>query len=134
MIVKVIDSSQNILTEDQNLSKKNTNHSYKRRQSPCRQRMKVFTNFCLVNWSYNHFFSSIAEVLLLETEVIVFKSGSDCKFYVCGTSDENELILLSVLEAVYDAVYSLMKGQVEKRTMLDNLELILLTIDEAVRL
>ncbi len=70
----------------------------------------------------------------METEVIVFKSGSDCKFYVCGTSDENELILLSVLEAVYDAVYSLMKGQVEKRTMLDNLELILLTIDEAVRL
>ncbi len=73
-------------------------------------------------------------MLLLETEVIVFKSGSDCKFYVCGTSDENELILLSVLEAVYDAVYSLMKGQVEKRTMLDNLELILLTIDEAVSL
>lgn len=49
-----------------------------------------------------------------------------------GSNDENELILLSVLEAVYDAVYSLMKGQVEKRTMLDNLELILLTIDEAV--
>lgn len=76
--------------------------------------------------------SYTAEVLLLENEVIVFKSGSDCKFYVCGTNDENELILLSVLEAVYDAVYSLMKGQVEKRTMLDNLELILLTIDETV--
>jgi coatomer subunit zeta len=73
-----------------------------------------------------------AEVILLDQEVIVFKSGSDCKFYVSGSNDENELVLLSVLEAVYDSVYSLMKGQVDKRTMLDNLELILLTIDETV--
>ena len=75
---------------------------------------------------------SEAEVLLLEPEVIVFKSGSDCRFYIVGPGEENELVLLSVLDAVYDSVYALMKGQVDKRTMLDNLELILLTIDEIV--
>lgn len=29
-----------------------------------------------------------AEVLLLDSEIIVFKSGSDCKFYVSGPSEE----------------------------------------------
>ena len=74
-----------------------------------------------------------AEVILLGDEVIVFKSGSDCKFYASGAAEENELVLLSVLEAIYDSVNNLMKGHVDKRTMLDNLELILLTIDETVR-
>ena len=40
---------------------------------------------------------------------------------------------MGVLEAIFDTVSILLKGQVDKRTMLDNLELILLTIDEVVR-
>lgn len=39
---------------------------------------------------------------------------------------------MSVLETIYDAISILLKGSVDKRTMLDNLELILLTIDEAL--
>lgn len=73
---------------------------------------------------------SESEVLLLDNEIVVFKSGYDIKFYVVGASDENELILSAVLETVYDSITALMKGNVEKRTMLDNLELVLLTIDE----
>lgn len=38
------------------------------------------------------------------------------------------------LDVIYEAVSSLLKGQVDKRTMLDNLELVLLTIDEVVSL
>ena len=38
-----------------------------------------------------------------------------------------------ILEVIFDTVSSLLRGQVDKRTMLDNLELVLLTIDEAVR-
>lgn len=37
----------------------------------------------------------LAEVLLLENEVIVFKSGSDVKFFVVGSSDEVTLLLVS---------------------------------------
>ena len=33
---------------------------------------------------------------------------------------------------IFEAVSSLLKGQVDKRTMLDNLELVLLTIDEVL--
>mmetsp|Transcript_9156 Transcript_9156/g.9905 ORF Transcript_9156/g.9905 Transcript_9156/m.9905 type:complete len:192 (+) Transcript_9156:108-683(+) len=75
---------------------------------------------------------SEAEILVLDNEVIVFKSGSDCRFYVVGSGEENELILSAVLESIFDSIGTLMKGQVEKRTMLDNLELVLLTIDETI--
>jgi hypothetical protein len=42
------------------------------------------------------------------------------------------LILVSVLDAVFDTISALLRGQFDKRVMLDNLELILLTIDEVV--
>lgn len=58
--------------------------------------------------------------------------GSECKFFVVGSSDENELVLTAVLENIYEAVSSLLRGAVDKRTMLDNLELILLAIDEVL--
>lgn len=73
-----------------------------------------------------------AEVLLVDTELVVFRSGIECKFYISGPVEENELILVGVLEAIFDTVSILLKGQVDKRTMLDNLELILLTIDEVL--
>lgn len=37
-----------------------------------------------------------------------------------------------MLDAIYETVYTLLHGQVDKRTMLDNLELVLLTIDETI--
>ena len=73
-----------------------------------------------------------AEVLLLDSEVVVFRNGNDCKFYVCGPSEENELILVGILDAIFETVSTLLRGQVDKRTMLDNLELVLLTIDESL--
>jgi hypothetical protein len=45
---------------------------------------------------------------------------------------QNELILVAVLDAIFDTVNSLLRGQADKRTMLENLELVLLTIDEVV--
>lgn len=41
--------------------------------------------------------------------------------------------MVEILDCFFDTVYTLLKGQVDKRTMLDNLELVLLSIDEAVR-
>lgn len=75
---------------------------------------------------------SDAEVLLLDSEIVVFKAGSECKFYISGPVEENELVLVGVLDVIYDTVSTLLRQQVDKRTMLDNLELILLTIDEAI--
>lgn len=80
------------------------------------------------------------------------KGSTDCKLIICGSNDEvylqysvvllyllfctssnqNELILVGVLDTVFDTISALLRGQFDKRVMLDNLELILLTIDEVV--
>ena len=44
-------------------------------------------------------------------------------FIVAGDSEENELILVAVLDALVDSLSSLLKGMVEKRTVLHQLEL-----------
>merc|ERR1711871_1325528 len=73
-----------------------------------------------------------AEVLLMDSEITVFRNGSDCRFYLSGPSEENELILVGILDVIFETVSTLLRGQVDKRTMLDNLELVLLTIDETL--
>ena len=57
--------------------------------------------------------------------------------YVAGTAvlgggDENELILVTLLESLVDAVTALIKSQLDKRSLHNNLGLLLLTIDEMV--
>lgn len=77
-------------------------------------------------------FRSDAEVLLIDQEVFVVRGSSDCKIVVSGSSEENELILVSVLDVIYETILSLLRGQLDRRTILDNLELVLLTIDEVI--
>ncbi len=35
----------------------------------------------------------LAEILVLDNEVIVFKSGSDCRFYVVGSGEEVSFLM-----------------------------------------
>jgi hypothetical protein len=62
----------------------------------------------------------------------VYKFVSDLHFYVTGSVDENEIILATVLNGFYDSVSLLLRGVLEKRTVLENLDLVLLTLDEIV--
>ncbi|XP_064082807.1 coatomer subunit zeta-1-like isoform X1 [Macrobrachium nipponense] len=71
-----------------------------------------------------------AEVIMLDRLTCVYRSNVDLFFYVMGLSHENELILVSVLSCLYDAVSSILRKNVEKRTLLDNLDIIMLAMDE----
>jgi len=73
-----------------------------------------------------------AEILMWENTIALYRSSADVIFYVTGTYDENELILLSVLNSFYEAISKLLRNQVDKRTMLENLDYVLLTLDELV--
>ncbi|CEP16445.1 hypothetical protein [Parasitella parasitica] len=72
------------------------------------------------------------EVILYDNQVILYRSNIDIFFYVVGSMEENELILLSMLNAFYDAVSTLLRYQVEKRSIMDNLDLVILCLDETV--
>lgn len=45
---------------------------------------------------------------------------------------ENELIVLSVLNSVEESLSNLLRGQVGRRTVTENLDLLLLVVDEIV--
>jgi len=75
---------------------------------------------------------SEAEIVLLEGTVCVFRAGADVIFYVCGDTEENELILVNVLDALFESLNGILRSHLEKRMLLDNLDLVLLTVDELV--
>ncbi|CAA2996488.1 coatomer subunit zeta-1-like [Olea europaea var. sylvestris] len=72
------------------------------------------------------------EIAMFENNVMVYKFVQDLYFYVTGGEDENEIILAAVLQGFFDAVGILLRGNVDKREALENLDLILLCIDEIV--
>lgn len=49
------------------------------------------------------------EVILYDNQVVLYRSNIDIFFYVVGSMEENELILLSMLNAFYDAVSTLLR-------------------------
>ncbi|KAK7485069.1 hypothetical protein BaRGS_00023708 [Batillaria attramentaria] len=71
-----------------------------------------------------------AEIIMFEGLTCVYKSNVDLFFYVIGSSQENELILASVLNAFYDSVSQILRKNVEKRALLDNMDAIYLAADE----
>ncbi|PKA52096.1 Coatomer subunit zeta-2 [Apostasia shenzhenica] len=75
---------------------------------------------------------SDAEITMFDGYIVVYKFVQDLHFFVTAGDDENELIIATVLQGFFDAVGILLRGDVGKRTSLENLDLILLCIDEIV--
>ncbi|XP_013774510.1 coatomer subunit zeta-1-like [Limulus polyphemus] len=71
-----------------------------------------------------------AEIIMLDGMTSIYRSNVDLYFYVMGSSHENELILSSVLNCLYDAVGQILRKNVEKKTLFENLDIIMLAIDE----
>jgi len=74
----------------------------------------------------------LGEILVMDEFTILYKPAGDCLLFVVGSKEENELLLLTALNTFRDSLDMLLKGQVDKRAMLENLDYVLLTIDELV--
>jgi hypothetical protein len=72
------------------------------------------------------------DILLYNSHLVLFKPTIDLTFYVVGPESENELMLNGVLNAFYDSVSLLLRHQVEKRAILENLDTVVLCLDETV--
>lgn len=70
------------------------------------------------------------EIIMLETFTAVYRYISDVQFYIVGSSQENELFLLDTLTTLTDSVVSILRGQVDKRMTLENLDLVFIALDE----
>jgi hypothetical protein len=69
---------------------------------------------------------------MFDDYVVVFKALGDLIFYVTGSVSENELVLYAALQALFESVSLLLRGQLDKKTALENLDLLLLCVDEVV--
>uniref|UniRef100_A0A3Q2YQT1 Coatomer subunit zeta n=1 Tax=Hippocampus comes TaxID=109280 RepID=A0A3Q2YQT1_HIPCM len=73
-----------------------------------------------------------SEIALLEGLTVVYKSNIDLFFYVIGSSHENELMLMAVLNCLFDSLSQMLRKNVERRALLDNMEGLFLAVDEIV--
>ncbi|KAJ3124838.1 Coatomer subunit zeta-1 [Nowakowskiella sp. JEL0407] len=69
---------------------------------------------------------------MFDGHVVVYKNSIDLFIYFVGSAEENELILSSILQGYTEALSILLKGQVESRLLLENLDLVLLALDETI--
>ncbi|XP_059085911.1 coatomer subunit zeta-1-like isoform X2 [Tigriopus californicus] len=70
------------------------------------------------------------EIIMLDGLTCLYRSNVDLFFYVMGSVHENELLLMSVLNCVYDTVSQILRKNVEKRSLFDHLDIIMLALDE----
>lgn len=71
-----------------------------------------------------------SEVIMLDGLTCVYKSNVDLFFYVMGSCNDNELILMTVLHCMYDSVSQILRKNVEKRNLMENLDVVMLAMDE----
>jgi len=72
------------------------------------------------------------DIVLYDSHLAVYKHSLDLIFYLIGDPAENELMLHAALMAFHDAVHLLLRNQVEKRGVLENLDMVLLCLDETI--
>ncbi|XP_064396853.1 coatomer subunit zeta-1-like [Halichondria panicea] len=72
------------------------------------------------------------EIIMHEGVTAVYKVNVDLFFAVLGAQNENELMLVGVLNALYDSISQLLRKNVEKRSLLPHLESLFLIVDELV--
>lgn len=72
------------------------------------------------------------DIILYDNRIILYKSESDVMIYVVGGVDENEVMLYNVVQALRDSLHLLFKQSVDKRTVIENYDLVSLTVDEIV--
>uniref|UniRef100_A0AAV2KH83 Coatomer subunit zeta n=1 Tax=Knipowitschia caucasica TaxID=637954 RepID=A0AAV2KH83_KNICA len=72
------------------------------------------------------------EIAFLEGLTIVYKSSIDLFFFVVGSAQENELMLMSVLNCLFDSISQILRKNVERRCLLDNMDGVFLVVDEII--
>ncbi|KAJ3442136.1 coat protein (coatomer) zeta [Anaeramoeba flamelloides] len=72
------------------------------------------------------------DVILQDNLITVTKTLPEFRIFVSGNEDENEMILFSVLNTIYETLLLVFKAQFQLSILMENLDFIMLTIDEVV--
>ena len=83
------------------------------------------------------------EILMLEDTIVLHRAGTGVRVFVIGAQDENELLLLGVLNTIWDALLTALfpqpgaagvfaGGALDRQLIVDNFDTVLLVLDEAL--
>ncbi|XP_043530685.1 coatomer subunit zeta-1-like isoform X1 [Chiloscyllium plagiosum] len=75
---------------------------------------------------------SDSDIAFLEGLTIIYKSSVDLYIYIVGNSQENELMLMAVLNCLFDSLSQMLRKNVEKKSLMENMDGLLLILDEVV--
>ena len=98
----------------------------------CRISLKTFRLFVLTHMETFSPILFLGDVILFDSHLALFKHSLDLIFYIIGPATENELMLAAALNTFSDALSMLLRNQVEKRSVLENLDMVLLCLDETI--
>ncbi|EEH11432.1 coatomer zeta subunit [Histoplasma capsulatum var. duboisii H88] len=73
-----------------------------------------------------------SDIILYDNRVVVFKTEGDVMLYVVGGAEENEVLLYNVVIALRDSLNILLRSGVDKRSIIENYDLVSLAVDEIV--
>ncbi|KGQ02022.1 hypothetical protein PAAG_11198 [Paracoccidioides lutzii Pb01] len=73
-----------------------------------------------------------SDIIMYDNRVVVFKTEGDVMLYVVGAAEENEVLLYNVVLALRDTLNILLRAGVDKRSIIENYDLVSLAIDEII--
>ena len=72
------------------------------------------------------------DMLQYDSNLVLFKASYDTYLFVIAPERENELMMQSFLTSLFDALEVILQSQVDRHTVLENLDVVTLAIDETV--
>ena len=86
----------------------------------------------MVGWAMHAELVILGDIILYDGHLAVYRHSLDLILYFIAGPSENELMISSALSALTDALQMLLRNQLEKRGVLENLDLVLLCLDETI--
>ncbi|KAM5134839.1 coatomer subunit zeta-2 isoform 1-T1 [Mantella aurantiaca] len=72
------------------------------------------------------------EVILVDGVTVLCQCLSDIMCYIIGGPDENELLLLSALTCICESLYHMLRKNVDRNSVVENLDTAFLILDEII--
>mmetsp|Transcript_36382 Transcript_36382/g.145389 ORF Transcript_36382/g.145389 Transcript_36382/m.145389 type:complete len:182 (-) Transcript_36382:668-1213(-) len=72
------------------------------------------------------------EIFELDNHLVVYKWYDNVVMFLTGSTSENELVLADILRTYEEGLSIILRTMLEEKTLLDNLETVLLAMDELI--